>query len=213
LWADVGRREGRLQPIVAASAGPYGAFLADGSEYDGRYGVAASVLDRFHRARLEVLLDTKADVLAFETVPSAAEAKVLAGLLRERSDETKPAWISFSCRDGDRLWDGTPIEEAVRACAGVERLCAVGINCTHPRYVGTLVGRVSSVTDLPVVAYPNSGEAWDAARGLWTGPKASWIDEVEGWVEAGARIVGGCCRVGPDEIRLLRARLEEICLG
>jgi len=206
FWAEGASREGRLEPIVAASAGPYGAYLADGSEYDGRYGVRADVLERFHRDRLGFLADTAADVLAFETIPSLAEAEVLAALLGERPE--MPAWVSFSCRDGRHLWDGSAIEDAVGACTGVEAIVAVGVNCTHPAHIRSLVERMRRVTRTTLLVYPNSGETYDAGSGAWTGTATSWVDEARGWLDAGADVVGGCCRVGPNEIGALRKALE-----
>jgi homocysteine S-methyltransferase len=208
FWATPENRADRVEPIIAASAGPYGAFLADGSEYDGRYGVDASVLDAFHRARLEVLAGTRADVIAFETVPSALEARTIAGLLADFPATW--AWITFSCRDGQRLWDGTPIGDVVRACGTPANLVGVGVNCTAPRLVASLVARVRADTDLPIIAYPNSGETYDARTGSWIGDAAmeQWLAGVRDWVAAGARVVGGCCRVGPDVIRRLRLLLK-----
>lgn len=205
FWSDPANRPGRTEPIVAASAGPYGAFLADGSEYDGRYGVDREALRRFHATRLAVLDEARADVLAFETIPSALEADVVAALLGDRAGT--PAWISFSCRDGRALWDGTPIEQAVRACVGPDRLVALGVNCTAPRHVDELIDRIAALTSLPLVVYPNSGESFDAATRSWTGSPGGWIDRAQEWVRRGARIVGGCCRVGPADIRELRRRL------
>jgi len=204
FWSVPANREGRLRPIVAASAGPYGAYLADGSEYRGRYGVSRDVLERFHGQRLDVLCDTDADVVAFETVPSCEEAVVIAGLLEARPEAR--AWVSFSCRDSESLRDGAPVAESARAVAFSEAVVAVGANCTAPRHVGGLVERIAAVTPLPVIAYPNSGESWDAQARSWTGSADAWLDDVGAWVGAGARIVGGCCRVGPEEIRQLRAR-------
>jgi homocysteine S-methyltransferase len=213
FWREGDHPEGRIEPIVAASIGPYGAFLADGSEYDGSYardtgGVGRDALEVFHRPRLEAYADSGADVLAVETLPSLEEAEVLMELL---SDVSHPgAWISFSCRDGARLWDGSRIEDAVGACRPEAGVVAVGVNCTDPAHVTELVGRMRATTRLPIVAYPNSGERYDAETSTWVGSAvgARWLGLVPEWVRAGARIVGGCCRVGPDEIRDLRRRLE-----
>jgi homocysteine S-methyltransferase len=206
FWADPSKRIGRLEPIVAASAGPYGAFLADGSEYHGRYGVERRALERFHAERLDVLAMAGADTLAFETVPSGLEAEVVAALLRARPDVR--AWVSFTCRDAESLRDGTPVAEAARRCAAVGSVVAVGVNCTAPGHVGRLIERIVDVTDGPVIVYPNSGERYDVGTGAWTGRPEAWLDSVPAWLEAGACILGGCCRVGPDEIRELRRRLE-----
>lgn len=198
-------------PLVAASVGPYGAFLADGSEYDGRYGVAAAGLRDFHRDRLEILAASGADLLACETLPSAAEAEVLLGILDDLPGVS--AWMSFSCRDGASLWDGTRIDDVVEMCSGHRAVVAVGVNCTAPRHVGALVERARAGTPLPLVAYPNSGERWDAGARSWTQDGVDeeswpWLDGLrEAW-RAGARVVGGCCQIGPEEIAELRRSVD-----
>lgn len=206
FWADAANRAGRLEPLVAASVGPYGAYLADGSEYDGLYASAlgGKALADFHRARLAILAEAGADLLALETMPSLAEVEVLVALL---ADLRHPgAWVSFSCRDDAHLWDGSAVEQAVAACRREAGVLAVGVNCTAPRHVAGLVRRMRAATDLPILAYPNSGEAWDARSGRWTGEPAggSWLELVPVWIRAGARMVGGCCRVGPEAIRDVR---------
>ena len=204
------RDEHSSQALVAASIGPYGAYLANGSEYDGRYAVGAAELEHFHRRRLAVLLESGPDLLACETLPSAVEVDVLLRLLDEHHGAS--AWFSFSCRDGRSLWDGTPIEAVARACAEHAGVVAVGVNCTAPVHLAELVGRARSACDLPLIAYPNSGEVYDADSGRWssgaeTGEGGGWMAGVLGALEAGARIVGGCCRVGPAEIGELRVAL------
>jgi homocysteine S-methyltransferase len=201
--------EGITGPLfVAASIGPYGASLADGAEYRGGYGRSAGWLADFHRERLAVLAATDADVLGIETIPEVEEAAALASLVAERDGAA--AWMSFTCADGSRIRSGAPIEEAVAAVAGSAGIAAVGINCTAPVHVAELIARIRAVTDLPIVVYPNSGEAWDAAGRRWTG-HGEPDDRVDGaaaarWVAAGARLVGGCCRVGPEQIASIAGR-------
>jgi homocysteine S-methyltransferase len=196
--------EGIEAPLfVAASIGPYGAMLADGSEYRGRYGLSVARLRDFHRERLHVLAEAGPDVLAVETIPEVEEAVAVAGLLGEV--EGAAAWISFSCADGGHLNSGAPVEEAVQAVASLAGVLAVGVNCTAPEHADELIARVHAVTDLPVVVYPNSGEGWDAAGRRWTGAGPWRIDAHAAvrWRAAGARLIGGCCRVTPDQVRLL----------
>lgn len=193
------------QAWVAASVGPYGAVLADGSEYDGRYadqmGVAA--LRAFHRPRLEALAEAGADVLACETLPAAAEAEAL---LSELDLLEVPAWLSLTTvldgRGAPRTRRGEPVEEVFAMAAQVPSVVAVGVNCTTPRGVLPAV-RAAAATGLPVVVYPNSGEVWDAGARRWTGTPALDEQDVAQWVAAGGRLVGGCCRVGPPEIALV----------
>ena len=210
-WSNRANQAGRLRPLVAAGAGPYGAYLADGSEYDGRYGVSAEVLDAFHRRRFRLFARSAADLILCETIPSGLEVEVLLGILAETPEAR--AWMSFCCGDGARLWDGTPVEEVARLCDRAERVVAVGVNCVAPVHVGELVGRLWSGTDLPVIVYPNSGEVYDARTGAWHWP-ANGADgageptlDARDWIACGAAGVGGCCRVGPAEIRALRRRV------
>ncbi len=207
FWASEGNRRDRVRPLVAAGVGPYGAFLADGSEYRGRYGIARDELVRFHRRRWEVLASSEADLLACETIPSLEEAQALAALAAESG---KPAWLSFSCRDEASLCDGTPVREAADWAHEAEAVFAVGVNCGAPAHVPALVAALAARTDKPVVAYPNAGGAYDAATKRWTGapeegPRDRRPHPALAWLEAGAAAVGGCCRTGPDDIRRIRA--------
>ena len=198
------------QAWVAASVGPYGAVLADGSEYVGRYadelGVAA--LRAFHRPRLEVLAEAGADVLACETVPAAAEAEAL---LTELDRLGVAAWLSLTTvldeRGVARTRRGEVVEQVFAMAADVPSVVAVGVNCTAPSGVLPAV-RAAAATGLPVVAYPNSGELWDAGTRRWTGSAVLDESQVTAWVQAGARLVGGCCRVGPHEVAAVAAALS-----
>jgi len=199
----------RLRPIVAASVGPYGAYLADGSEYTGAYDRDRAGLVEFHRERWDILAGSGADVLACETIPSLAEARALSQLL----DETPGvyAWFSFSCRDGERISDGTPIAECAALLAGHERVAAVGINCTPPRFIPDLIRAVTAVTDKPVIVYPNSGETYDASTKEWHGQSvpAEFGAFSREWRKLGAGLIGGCCRTTPDHIRQISDRFRK----
>ncbi len=195
---------------VAASVGPYGAVLADGSEYTGAYagelGIAA--LRAFHRPRLEVLAEAGADVLACETLPAAAEAEAL---LLELDLLGVPSWLSLTTVLDDegvpRTRCGEPAADVFAMAASVPSVVAVGVNCTTPGGVLPAV-RAAAATGLPVVVYPNSGELWDAGARRWTGPPALDAQDVAAWVAAGARLVGGCCRVGPEQIAAVAEALS-----
>jgi homocysteine S-methyltransferase len=154
-------RKGRLRPLVAASIGPYGACLANGAEYTGDYDLDEAGLLAFHRERWHTLARSDADLLACETIPSAREALALARLITETPGT--PVWVSFSCRDDERISDGTPLLEAVRPFENLPQVVALGVNCTRPSYVPGLIARLRRATDRSIVAYPNSGEPYDAA--------------------------------------------------
>jgi homocysteine S-methyltransferase len=206
FWSDRRRRSGRLRPLVAASVGPYGAFLADGSEYTGRYDLAEKGLREFHIERWRILAETPADLLACETIPSQVEAGVLLSLLEETP--SRWAWLSFSCRNGTELCDGSRLAAVAQNCDAVPRVAAVGINCTPPEYIPSLIGEARRVTKKPILVYPNSGERYDTDRKMWVGdPRVDWEEEAPAWRRAGAAGIGGCCRIGPDQIAKLRRRL------
>ncbi|MEU2280760.1 homocysteine S-methyltransferase [Streptomyces sp. NPDC013178] len=191
------RDKGVTHPLwVASSVGPYGAMLADGSEYRGRYGLTVDELERFHRPRLEVLAAAAPDVLALETVPDADEAEAL---LRAVRGLGVPAWLSYSVA-GDRTRAGQPLEEAFTPAADADEVIAVGVNCCAPEDVEGAVAIAARVTGKPVVVYPNSGEAWDAEARAWIGRSTFAPEQVLGWRESGARLIGGCCRVGPEAV-------------
>ncbi|MFF1843917.1 homocysteine S-methyltransferase [Streptomyces sp. NPDC058217] len=187
---------------VAASVGPYGAMLADGSEYRGRYGLSVRELERFHRPRIEALAAAGPDVLALETVPDVDEAEALLWAVEGCG---LPVWLSYSVA-GDRTRAGQPLETAFALAAGHERVVAVGVNCCDPADADRAVETAAEVTGKPVVVYPNSGERWDAEGRVWTGGATFDPGRVRGWQAAGARLVGGCCRVGPASI----AKLAEL---
>ncbi|MFI5633586.1 homocysteine S-methyltransferase [Streptomyces sp. NPDC051664] len=189
---------------VAASVGPYGAMLADGSEYRGRYGLSVRELERFHRPRIEALAAAGPDVLALETVPDVDEAEAL---LRAVEVCGLPVWLSYSVAGG-RTRAGQPLETAFGLVAGHERVVAVGVNCCDPAGADRAVETAAEVTGKPVVVYPNSGERWDSEGRAWTGGESFDPGRVRGWQAAGARLVGGCCRVGPGSIAKLAELLE-----
>jgi len=196
-------------PIVAASVGPYGATLADGSEYTGSYDISAAELREFHASRLEILDHSGADVLACETIPYIVEAEVLCDLLR---DVATPAWIAFSCRDEQRISDGTLLSEAVALFADHPRVLATGINCTPPGLITALIHEVlKGAPQKAVVVYPNSGETYHAADNTWSGVACDLDGEfpVTEWRDAGAKFIGGCCRTGPADIVAVNARLKK----
>jgi homocysteine S-methyltransferase len=194
--------------IIAASVGPYGAMLGNGAEYTGDYDKDEDELVGFHVPRLEALAEAGPDAFAVETIPSFVEAGALARAL-ERVPEI-PAWVSFSCRDGGHVCDGTPIQEAVEIVAAAPSVIAVGVNCTSPLHVERLVETISATTDKPVVCYPNRGSFWDPMRKTWTDPPRQDARpplRPLAWREAGASLIGGCCGTTPEDIAAIAAAL------
>ena len=198
---DQASAEGVRGPLlVAASVGPYGAIRHDGSEYRGHYDIPRSELSAFHAERLEVLADAGPDLLAVETIPDVVEAEVLVEQLAAFGQI--PAWVSFSCADESRTCAGQPFAEAVAVAVSSPSTVAVGVNCSAPQHVEGLLAAARTVTDLPLVVYPNAGGTWDAATGMWADNVSKDLppELVRRWVAAGAALVGGCCGLGPDAV-------------
>lgn len=179
---------------VAASVGPYGAALADGSEYRGRYGLSVPELADWHRPRLEVLAGSGPDVLALETVPDMVEAEALVTAVTGLG---VPAWLTYTIA-GNRTRAGQPLADAFAVVAGAPEIVAVGVNCCTPADVAPAIAVARAVTGKPVIVYPNSGEGWDGHH--WVGPSTFTAELATGWVVDGAHAVGGCCRVTPADI-------------
>ena len=186
--------------LVAGSVGPYGAMLADGSEYTGDYDPGDAVLRDVHAPRIEALLEAGVDLLAFETIPTIREAAVLLDLLAESG---ATAWLSYQCRDGETTAAGEPVAEAFALAAGATGVVAVGVNCGPPRHVPALLAAAAAAApDMPLIAYPNRGDTWEAAARRWVANDGDRYDPkvVATWSMLGATWLGGCCGTGPAEI-------------
>jgi homocysteine S-methyltransferase len=203
FWNHESNRVGRIKPFVAASVGPYGAFLADGSEYRGNYGLTEQELMDFHHPRMKALIEAGADMLACETIPCLIEAQAIAKLLKEFPNIT--AWFSFSARDEQHISEGQVFADCVKKFEDNSQIVAIGINCTSPKYILALIREAKQVTTKPILVYPNSGEHYDATKSDWDGHPVyeSFGEEAKEWYNAGARLIGGCCRTTPEDISVI----------
>jgi homocysteine S-methyltransferase len=191
---------------VAASVGPYGAVLHDGSEYRGHYSVGQSFLEDFHAERIEVLLQEQPDLLAIETIPNLVEARALKNVLKNLEI---PRWISFTSQSAEFLWSGEAVNDAIAEVADLNNLVAIGFNCVDPVYVSELVRKVKSLSNVDAIAYPNRGGHWDSENATWIGetPK-SLTDWLPDWELAGLNFVGGCCGTDALDIRELSEHIS-----
>ncbi|GMQ77746.1 MAG: homocysteine S-methyltransferase [Anaerolineae bacterium] len=207
FWSYQSNRQGRIRPLVAASIGPYGAALADGSEYTGDYDLDEDGLYDFHKRRWQILSRTRADILACETIPSYPETKALVRLITETPD--RYAWICFSCQDNRRINDGTPIARCIQEIVGLNQVAAVGINCTAPRFILGLIDEIKANSSKPIIVYPNSGEHFEPDTREWLGQAApdNFAQASKSWRSKGAQLIGGCCRTGPEHISQIRELL------
>ena len=204
FWSDENNRIDRARPLIAGSVGPYGAFLADGSEYRGDYGLTEQELIDFHRPRVEALIVSGADLLACETIPCLVEAQALVKLLSEFPNTF--AWFCFSANDDEHICNGEKISDCAKWLDQIPQAAAIGINCTSPLYIPSLIREIKKNTDKPVIVYPNSGEIYDPVANTWHGETScdAFGKQSKEWFENGAVIIGGCCRTTPDHIREVR---------
>lgn len=204
---EVARSAADSEALVAGSVGPYGAALGDGSEYTGDYRLSDTEAADFHRARIEALAEAGVDLLAIETQPRIDEILVLAGLAAEHG---VPAWLSVTLAGaGTRLPDGSALADLAEAASTSASIEAIGVNCVRPALVTPALRELGSHTDLPLIAYPNSGERYEPESMTWQDSAeagtGSWA--VDDWTEAGALFIGGCCRTAPEHIAALASRL------
>ncbi|EMN7732287.1 homocysteine S-methyltransferase [Bacillus thuringiensis] len=190
----------RPKPLVVASVGPYGAYLADGSEYVGNYVVTDKTLADFHRSRMSALIEAGADLLAFETIPCLQEARVLDTLLREFPETY--AWLSFSLKNEKEISEGMKLVECARVFEKSEQIVAIGINCAPVTVVTGAIQELRANIKKPIIVYPNSGETYNPETKTWHGhEQCNTLDiQSEEWYQAGARLIGGCCRTTPYHI-------------
>ena len=164
-WNAEGKAQGRVYPLCLAGIGPYGAYLADGSEYRGNYGVSDEALRTFHKERMEILWNAGADILLIETQPSLQEALIEAEIAEEMGADY---WISFSCKDGHHIHEGNTIAECARVLSeNHPGLKMVGVNCSKPEHIVSLIRDIKQETNLPVGVYPNSGDIYDPTTKTW----------------------------------------------
>ncbi|MCC7118469.1 MAG: homocysteine S-methyltransferase [Anaerolineales bacterium] len=200
-------------PLVAGSVGPYGAYLADGSEYRGDYALSQQALMDFHRPRMSALIAAGADLLACETIPCLSEAQALLTLLGEFPEIS--AWFAFSAKDGQRICHGESIAECAHLLNSSPQVAAIGVNCTAPAHIPSLIGEIKKASAKPIVVYPNSGEVYDPNTNAWYG-ETSHTDfglQAQVWLQSGATLLGGCCRTTPEHIREVSGWAGQITSG
>lgn len=210
FWQDPENRKGHPYPLIVAAVGPYGAYLADGSEYRGDYDISEQELMDFHRRRMQLLLEAGADILACETVPCLFEAQAMAKVVGEFDGAL--CWVSFSCNSESTICDGTSIAVCAAAMDVFPQVAAIGINCTPPHLLPSLIREVRTASQKPVAVYPNSGEVYDPITKTWKGTSedGGFALASKTWYEAGARLIGGCCRTTPADIAQVYSWVKDL---
>lgn len=196
------KASGNKKLLLAGSIGPYGAFLANGSEYTGDYHLSIKAFQDFHYPRMQALFEAGADLFAIETQPNFVELEAITELL-ERKFSKMTAWVALSIKDNKKLCDGTPLKKVVKYLDQFESISAIGVNCTAMENITPALNEIHSLTTKPLIVYPNNGDIYDPISKKWqVNDKAQkFSDLVPTWVKSGAKIIGGCCRTTPDDIR------------
>lgn len=203
-------KKNRVNPLIAGDVGPYAAYLADGSEYIVDYQLSKEAFKDFHRSRIQTLLAAGSDFLAIETIPNMAEATALVELLADEFSDTE-AYMSFTTQDSQKISDGTPMTEVAKLCNSSKQILAFGINCSRPEIISDLLKASRTISQKPLVTYPNSGEIYDGATQTWKSlPDNSHTlcENSQVWHKLGAKTIGGCCRTRPEDIKLLTDKLK-----
>lgn len=208
FWEKQPNDTPRRRPEVAASIGPYGAFLSDGSEYTGAYAIGCDELKAFHQERWHILAESGPDLMLCETIPTLQEALVLAQLATETPQ--LPTWISMSCQSAQKACDGSSFVDCAHALESYPAVTAIGANCFPPSWAADLIGAFHNQSSKSILVYPNSGEAYDIASQSWTGvaEASDFARLAVDWQMSGASIIGGCCRTTPNHLRQLSHRLR-----
>lgn len=204
---ELATRAASNRTIIAGSLGPYGAMLGNGSEYTGDYEETEADYIQYHKERLDILIEAGVSVFAFETIPNIEEIKAVRTLLLDYP--YIEAWISVTLKDHDHLSDGTPLEAVMEVVNEIENVLAFGVNCTSVNVIDAAVDKLIALSDKPLILYPNSGRQYDAVHKVWTDQEdASLVEAAPRWNEKGVKIIGGCCQVGPGEIKELGTALK-----
>ena len=203
-------KKNRVNPLIAGDVGPYAAYLADGSEYIVDYQLSKEAFKDFHRSRIQTLLAAGSDFIAIETIPNMAEATALVELLADEFPDTE-GYMSFTTQDSQKISDGTPMTEVAKLCNSSKQILAFGINCSRPAIISDLLKASRTISQKPLVTYPNSGEIYDGATQTWKSlPDNSHTlcENSQVWHKLGAKTIGGCCRTRPEDIKLLTDKLK-----
>jgi homocysteine S-methyltransferase len=187
--------------FVAGSVGPYGAYLANGSEYTGDYQLSDDEFIEFHQIRIQALIDAKVDILACETLPNFAEIKALTNLLQQYP--TMTAWFALTLKDANHLSDGTPLDNVIDYLNHIDQVVSVGINCIALEDVTEALMVLQTLTTKPLIVYPNSGEQYDPTTKQWHQNhqhNCTFKNQLPAWLKLGAKLIGGCCQTTPNDI-------------
>jgi homocysteine S-methyltransferase len=192
---------------IVGSFGPYASFDPEASEYVGEYNVSDNTIMNFHLNNIRVIEKTDLDILLYETIPCLREIEILSKIL---SNSSKEIWISVTCNEDIEFRDGSSFEEACKIISNIENVTTMGINCFSPLLVNKAIKKLKKYSNKKTIVYPNSGEIYNPKDKFWSG-KNDYNDlMIKNWLSLSPDIIGGCCRVGFDNIKNMRKEIDKI---
>jgi S-methylmethionine-dependent homocysteine/selenocysteine methylase len=178
-----------------------------GSAEDPRFPSLAD-----YREQAALLADAGVDLVALELMEAPGYGRAA---IQAATETGLPVWLGISpvrLDDGSlgtdpELGSGLSFEELIRQLAE-PGLAAITVMHAKPDVAPEAVGVIRQYFAGPIGVYAESGD-WAAPNWVFNGLNPEeYLLEAVGWVDAGAQIIGGCCGVGPEHIRLLADRLD-----
>ena len=190
---------------IVASLGPFASYKKKTSEYVGIYNCSDREIYNFHLNNINIIKDIDYEIILYETIPCLREIKLLSKILHKIEKEV---WVSMTCSDDINFRDGSSISEGCKILSNFENITTIGLNCFSPLYVKEAIRKLKNNTKKNIMLYPNSGEIYDPKAKVWSGNKLFEDKMIKKWLSLSPDIIGGCCRVGCDDIKKMRLEID-----
>ncbi len=190
---------------IVGSYGPFGASLSDGSEYTGKYKTSDEIIMSYHIDNMNIIKELDIDIVLYETIPCLREIEILSKVVEEYKKEV---WISFTCNKDLEFRDGTSIMKACKIISSIENISTIGINCFSPLLAEKAIKKLKKNSNKKILIYPNSGEIYNNKDKDWYGEKYFDNSMIKKWLALSPDIIGGCCRVGFEDIQNMRKEIN-----
>ena len=191
---------------IVGSFGPYASYDPEASEYIGEYDSTDIEIKKFHLNNIRIIEETDLDIILYETIPCLREIKILSEAL---SHSTKEIWISITCNEEMEFRDGSSFKDACEIISKIEKITTMGINCFSPLLVKKAIDLLKKYSNKKILIYPNSGEIYNPKERFWTGNNEFNNSMIKNWLSLYPDIIGGCCRIGYDDIKKMRVEIDK----
>jgi homocysteine S-methyltransferase len=192
---------------IVGSFGPFASYDPNASEYVGKYNSTDDEIKNFHLNNINIIEETDLDIILYETIPCLREIKVLSKVL---SQTNKEIWISITCNENIEFRDGSSFKEACKIISQIEQITTLGINCFSPLLVEKALKELKKYSNKKTLVYPNSGEQYNPKVKYWSGKNEFNNLMIKNWLSLSPDIIGGCCRVGYNNIKKMREEIDSL---